>query len=284
MRTFLATLVTTLLLTNSASSLEAAFERASTAKLANPHDIDLSGDGKLLYVADVGNNRIAVLDPNTLKEIGQFAKGRLKGPHDVDLGSDGRLYVADTHNHRVAIFAPEGTSARHIGDLKGKFRAPEGAARLADGTVIAPGAWSGNVLRFRDGKVMARAGGLSSPHDVEPAGDGNIWLADSANNRILKMTPEFKILQELKGAPYKFNGVRYLAVEPDGTLWAADKYTHRLLAIDPATGELLLTLGTGSPGKGKNVFRTPEGVVVRGNTLWISDSGNNRIVRYRITR
>ena len=29
-------------------------------------------------------------------------------------------------------------------------------------------------------------------------------------------------------------------------------------------------------------FTTPEGVEVRGNQVWISDSGNDRIVRYRL--
>ena len=35
-------------------------------------------------------------------------------------------------------------------------------------------------------------------------------------------------------------------------------------------------------GKGANKFRTPEGIEVRGNVLWIADSGNNRIVKYQL--
>lgn len=284
MRYPLTLLITLLVFATPARALEATFESASTAKLGNPHDIELSADGKLLYVADVNNNRIAVLDAGTLEEVGEFARGKLKGPHDIDLGSNGKLYVADTHNHRIAIYQPDGKTASYVGELKGKFRAPEGVARLDDGSVIAPGAWSGNVLRFNDAKVVKNTGGLSSPHDVEPTPDGHIWLADSANNRLLKMTSDLKVAQELKGAPFNFNGVRYLALQPDGILWAADKYSHRVLAIDTTRTLLELTLGTGKPGKGQNVFRTPEGVVVRANTLWISDSGNNRIVRYKLTR
>ena len=51
--------------------------------------------------------------------------------------------------------------------------------------------------------------------------------------------------------------------------------------ISPS-GELLKVLGTGKAGKGANVFTTPEGVVISDQDLWISDSGNNRVVRYRI--
>jgi hypothetical protein len=41
-------------------------------------------------------------------------------------------------------------------------------------------------------------------------------------------------------------------------------------------------LGHGRPGKGENRLRTPEGVEIRGSSLWLSDSGNDRIVKYRI--
>lgn len=69
----------------------------------------------------------------------------------------------------------------------------------------------------------------------------------------------------------------------DGTLIAADKYNHQVKFIGP-DGKLLLVLGDGKPGKGPGRFTTPEGVEVRGNTVWLSDSGNDRVVRYRIQR
>ena len=50
--------------------------------------------------------------------------------------------------------------------------------------------------------------------------------------------------------------------------------------IDPLTGDLLGTLGDGTPGIGPGKFDDPEGVAVRGNTYWFADSDNNRIVKY----
>lgn len=41
---------------------------------------------------------------------------------------------------------------------------------------------------------------------------------------------------------------------------------------------LLLTLGTA----GNEPLNQPEGVAVRGDTLWVSDTYNNRILRYRL--
>ena len=63
----------------------------------------------------------------------------------------------------------------------------------------------------------------------------------------------------------------------------ADKYTHSVRIIAP-DGTLLTVLGTGARGKAPGRFATPEGVVIRGDDLWIADSGNNRIVRYRLVR
>jgi DNA-binding beta-propeller fold protein YncE len=56
----------------------------------------------------------------------------------------------------------------------------------------------------------------------------------------------------------------------------------KLLYVSDLGNDRVAVLGTGRAGKGANVFTTPEGVVIRDQDLWISDSGNNRVVRYRI--
>ena len=94
---------------------------------------------------------------------------------------------------------------------------------------------------------------------------------------MLLLTQDLEIIRELKGSPYDFNGVRYQDVLPDGTLITADKNSHSIKVISLA-GDFLMTIGTGEPGMGPGVFRTPEGVETRGNIVWLSDSGNDRIV------
>ncbi|MGI9463979.1 MAG: hypothetical protein ACR2OM_08565, partial [Aestuariivirgaceae bacterium] len=64
-------------------------------------------------------------------------------------------------------------------------------------------------------------------------------------------------------------------------LIAADKNSHTVKFI-AADGSLLLVLGDGEAGKGPGKFTTPEGIEVRGDILWISDSGNDRIVKYKV--
>jgi DNA-binding beta-propeller fold protein YncE len=270
-------------LTAGASGAEWRFQflGSSETPLSNPHDVKLSADGEILFVSDVGSGRVVGLDADTLGFVDAFGTGILSGPHDLDLDETGKMYVADTHNGRAAIFAMQGLRGELVGSLSDRISGPEGILVHPNGMIYVAGAWSNNVVAFRDGQVIHELKGLSAPHDLELAPDGRIWLADAGNDRILLLNESLEIVSELSGPPFHFDGVRYLDVMPDGTLVAADKYSHKVKIID-ADGRLLATLGTGRPGKGEGVFRTPEGAESAGDTLWLSDSGNDRIVKYRI--
>jgi DNA-binding beta-propeller fold protein YncE len=249
---------------------------ASDVALDNPHDLKLAPDGQALFVADVGNDRVAILDPESLALLWEFGADHQDGTHDVDFDAAGRAYVADTHNGRVAIYDVSGGDAVLIGELSERIRGPEGVLAHPNGRIYVAGAWSDNVVAYEAGKVVAELGGLSSPHDVEVAPGGDIWLADAGNDRMLLLSPELEIKRVLAGSPYDFDCVRYQDVLDDGTLIVADKNNHQVKVIG-ADGALLLVLGSGE-------LRTPEGVEAQGDTLWISDSGNDRVVKYRIHR
>ena len=256
------------------------FLAASTTPLKNPHDIKLSPDGKHLFVSDVGNNRIAILDAQSLELVGEFGADHQSGTHDVDFDKQGRAYVADTHNNRVTIYELDGLKAKLVGEINERIRGPEGVLAHPNGRLYVGGAWSSNVVAYENGKVVKELKGLSSPHDVELAADGNIWLSDSGNDRMLLLSPDLEILRELKGKPYNFRGVRYQDLFADGTLVAADKNNHQVKFISP-DGRVVLVLGDGKAGKGPGKLRTPEGVEIDKDIVWLSDSGNNRIVKYR---
>ncbi len=271
-----------------AQPLELTYLRASNVDLSNPHDLKLSPDGRYLYVADVGNNRVAILNPNTLELIASFGADHQSGTHDIDFDSHGRVYVADTHNNRITVYDISGEgprlSATLVGQLSERIRGPEGVLIHPNGRIYVAGAWSNNVVAYEDDHVVGEMKGLASPHDLELTPEGNIWLADAGNDRMLLLTPELTILKELNGEPYNFNGVRYQDVLPDGTLIAADKYNHAIKIISDQ-GKLLTVVGTnGKSGKGSGKFKTPEGVETKGTTIWFADSGNDRVVMYSITR
>lgn len=259
----------------------AEFLAASEAELENPHDLKLSPDGGALFVSDVGNDRVVILDPESLALLGSFGADHQAGTHDVDFDAEGRALIADTRSGRILIYRMEGLEATLVGELSERLRGPEGVLSHPNGRIYAAGAWSGNVVAFEEGRLVGELTGLSSPHDLELAPDGSIWLADAGNDRMLLLSPELEILRELKGPPYDFDGVRYQDLRPDGTLVVADKNNHQVKVIGP-DGELVLVLGEGTAGRGPGLFTTPEGIELQGDTLWVSDSGNDRVVKYRM--
>lgn len=251
---------------------------ASAETYGTPHDIVLSPDGTLLYVADNAHDRIAVLDAETLKEVGILAKGEVSEPHDVAFDAKGRLLVADTGNSRIAIYEVNRASGKLVGSLKDRIRRPEGVAVHADGRVFATGAASNNLVIYRDGKVIGEVGGFASPHDVEFDPKGGIWVADASNDRMVRLNEDLKITKVLAGKPYGFKGPRYMDFDGVGRMFVADKYNHRIKIIAP-DGRLMGVLGRAS-GKGEGLFDRPEGVAIRGSEVWFSDTYNDRIVRY----
>jgi len=275
--------VVTLASAATAETFRIEFLGASTTDLDNPHDVKLGPDGKRLFVSDVDNNRVVVLDADSLALLDHFGSDHQGGTHDVDFDKDGRLYVADTHNGRVTIYEMAGNKGRLVGELSERIRGPEGVLVHPNGRIYVGAAWSNNLVVYENGKIVGEMGGLSSPHDVEMTPDGDIWLADAGNDRMLLLTPGLQIVKELSGPKYGFKGPRYQDVMPDGTLIVADKYTHSVKIIAP-DGALLQVIGTGQAAKGPGKFTTPEGVEIKGDILWIADSGNDRIVKYRMTR
>jgi DNA-binding beta-propeller fold protein YncE len=264
-----------------ADPIRFTLEAASAQSLGQPHDIVLSPDGTKLYVADNGRDRIVVLDPASLAELGVFARGEVRQPHDVVFDREGRLLVADTGNSRIAIYAVSGSSGRLVGELKGSIVRPEGVDVHPDGRVIATGAASGNVAVFRDGEEIAQTGGLAAPHDVQVDARGRIWLADTGHDRIVRVDDALATVQVIAGTRYAFNGPRYLDFDDHGRLFVADKYANQIKIIAP-DGTLLQVLGSERAGLGEGVFDRPEGVEIRGDTVWFSDTYNDRIVRYRM--
>lgn len=278
-------LIITLFLQNGITSVQAepafSLEAVSNDDFSVPHDIVLNKKGDLLFVADNGNDRIAVLNPKTLQPVYSFGHQELSEPHDVAFDFQDRLLVADTGNSRIAVYKIQNNKATLINELKGKIRRPEGVVAKNDGSIIATGAASGNVVIFKNGKAILEKKGLASAHDVELDRDGNIWVADTGHERIIMLDEKLNLIKEISGKSFSFNGPRYLDFHRSGLMLVADKYSHSIKIISPDS-KLIYTLGTGKAGKGEGLFDRPEGVEIRGSDVWFADTYNNRIVRYKL--
>ncbi len=266
-------------------ALQATLIAEQADGLAQPHDAALSPDGKLLYVTDMANSRIVVLDALTLKTVGTFGKGSLSYPHDAEFDREGRLLVADTANDRVAIYQVRGAQAELVGELKG-LQGPEGVAIAGDGRVLVTNTRSGSVSVFREGKLErtigrqgARDGEFSHPHDIDVAPDGAVYVVDSGNNRVQVFDASLMHRASF-GAELKLSGPKYLSVNQE-RIWLADEYNHRILLLD-RSHRLLGVLGTGRQGRGANAFYKPEAVVARAPYLWVVNTYNDRVVLLRV--
>ena len=257
----------------------ATFDAASKAVLSDPHDVVIGPDDRL-YVADKFANRIAILDRDTLEVVGSFGEGELSSPHDVDFDAAGRAIIADTGNHRVAIYDFSSGAPQFAGAVIGIGR-PEGALAHPNGRIYATSSGFGSITAFENGTAVATAQGLSGAHDIAVDSNGDLWVADTGNRRIVKYSPELKVLAVLDDSKYGWTGPRYLDVDPLGRLVIADQDTHRIVMIDK-DGALVGVLGNGVPGMGANRFDDPEGVEIAGSMYFFADSDNNRIVRYQV--
>ena len=256
------------------------FTAVSEAVLDRPHDMVLSPDSRYLYVAEVGANRVAVLDPTSLVVLGVFGENDLSGPHDVDFNQAGQLLVADTHNHRLAIYRVEGVSGTLIDEIRGAINKPEGVDVALDGTVFVTSANLHAVMKIHDGKLLVSRGGAgdgpnryASPHDIEIAPDGRVVVADTKNDRLQILDSDLVFMRHLSKPQFSFQTPKFFSIDARGWIYLADQASGGVIVLDEdyAVRELLMA------GKLNN----PEGILVSGDFLWIADTGNNRIVKCR---
>jgi len=256
----------------------ATFDQASEATLNDPHDLTIGPDGRL-YVADKFGNRIVILDPDTMEIVGTFGDGILQGVHDISFGPDGRAYVAVTNSNSVAVFDLSAGEPVLSSGYAG-FSRSEGILAHSNGRIYVMASGTGNLMISDGADWRVGHTGLFGAHDVAEAPDGSIWVADNASARLVHLTETGDLIKVLDGPQYGFIGPRYLDMDEFGRLVVADQDAHRILLIDPEADALLGVLGDGAPGLGPNKFDDPEGVAVSGTRYYVSDSDNNRIVRY----
>ena len=207
----------------------------------------------------------------------------------------------------VTIVAGDGSPVLRDGKQSG-FSDPFGVAVAKDGTVYVADAGESNRIRkiSPDGNVTTLAGGSEGYADgVGPAAsfntpsalalgpDGNLFVADTGNNRIRKITPEGQVTT-LAGdgtAGYvdgpagkaQFNGPIGLAVSDGGDVYVADTYND-VIRMVTTEGQVTTIAGAGTPGYADGeqkaaLFDTPCGIVIVNNTLIVADTGNDRLRR-----
>ena len=122
-------------------------------------------------------------------------------------------------------------------------------------------------------------GQFNEPRGLAVDGSGNVYVVDSKNNRIQKLSADGAPLQSWgkEGSdPGQFKDPCGIAVGPDGSVYVADTWNHRVQKFD-ANGKFLLEWREQTSG-----FWGPRGIAVSpdGTSVYVTDTGNKRVVHF----
>ncbi|MEQ1917804.1 MAG: Ig-like domain-containing protein [Elusimicrobiota bacterium] len=217
-----------------------------------------------LYVADKGNNRIVKLSADGSQVLLQIAKldnhgkpksgsgtGELNKPQDVAVDANGDIYAADSGNHRIQVFNSAGTFLRQFGP--GVLLSTSEVRGIA---LTTEGLWVSDRELERI-FLFSRAGAL-----IKSIGD-----ADSVVGEISRM--------------------RGLASDRLGALYVVEPNRDRAQKFDPQ-GKGLLAFGSKAglsqaDKQAKRYLTQPiDAAIAPDGSIWITDTGRDRIVRYAL--
>ncbi len=302
----------------STSVLGITFDQAGNLYLADTGNnkvrkVDTNG-----VITTVAGNGLAGLSGDG----GPGASAELNTPTDVAVDTSGNLYIADRGNRRIRMVAPNGTISTFAGNGASGFGGDGGSALSAQfsnlsglafdatgrlyltdsnrvrrittsstGTVIETIAGGGPGFSGDGGAASVAL--FNAPTGLTVDNAGNLYIADTGNHRIRKITPAGAIGTIAgtshfggDGGPATFavlGSPSSVAVGAAGVYIAdTDNNRVRLLAPD---GTISTVAGAGTLGfSGDGGAATaaqlanPQGVALDAiGTLYISDTGNNRI-------
>jgi hypothetical protein len=251
----------------------------SAARISFPLAVAVDSAGNV-YVADSGNNSISqVTSAGTVTTLagrpgtfgsanGPGSTARFNQPSGVALDGAGNIYVGDTLNHTIRKVTPAGVVTTLAGQA--------GSAGSANGT--------GSAARF------------NQPWGVAVDNAGNVYVGDSWNHTIRKVTPA-GVVTTLAGSPgspgsadgtnsnARFNGPNQLAVDSGTNIFVADG-NNTIRRVTPVGSNWVVTTLAGRAGISGSVdgtnsaarFDTPYGVALDGaGNLYVADTYNSLI-------
>ncbi len=211
-----------------------------------------------------GQRQIAAIQQIGLAGQQGTEAGKLSFPRAVSADASGNIYVADSGNNRVQVFAADGTYLRGWGSTckldtgegctdggRGQFNEPWGIAVGADGSVYVSDTWNHRVQKFtNDGQFVTAWGVFGStggelgqenlfygPRTIAVSLDGDIYVMDTGNKRIQVFRPDGSFVRQWGGGGVidgRFDEPVGLAQDSDGRWYVADTWNKRIQRFSPS--------------------------------------------------
>lgn len=307
---------------------------STAATFYNPLGIALGRDG-LLLIADSYNHTVRTL--TTGGQVSTLAgapissgstdaaggAARFLYTYGPGIGQDGTLYMSDVGNHTIRKISPQGdvttiagtagTSGTNDGaGLSAKFQSPVGIVADSQNNVFVADSGNHTIRKITPGgEVTTFAGAPGTAGNADGTGtearfrnpqaltlgqDGSLYVADSFNHIIRKITPAGQVSTLAgsagsvgsangTGAAARFNYPLSIAADSTDNIYVADTYNHTIRKISPA-GEVTTFAGVaGSPGATNGSvsvarFYYPFGVAVdAAGVVYVADEQNQLIRR-----
>ncbi|HMF62948.1 MAG TPA: Ig-like domain repeat protein [Edaphobacter sp.] len=262
---------------------------ATTIPLILPSSIVFDTQGNF-YLAETASHIIRKVDiAGTITTIagtgtqgfsgdaGPATAAQLDSPQGLALDASQNLYIADTHNHRIRKL------------------------NLATGTITTI---AGSTPSFDGDSGSATAAHLNLPTALALDTTGNLYIADTQNHRIRKITTSTGSITTIVGNGIQGFSGDYgpaisasidsptgITLDPSGNLYLADTHNHRIRKVTGATGIITTIAGTATAGyNGDNGSATtatlalPHGLTIdAAGNLYLADTANHRIRRIDAT-
>lgn len=224
--------------------------------------------------------------------------GQFTTPHNVAIDAQGDIYVADSNNHRIQKFGPTGSFVTEWGgqgNAPGQFNEPWGIAVDKEGQVFVADTWNHRVEKFdSDGKFILQWGTFGDgvkepltpsqfygPRAVAIDPDGNVWVTDTGNKRVLKFDPNGQSLGQFGSAgadPGQFLEPVGIASDSSGNIFVADTWNQRIQKFDKDFNPI--QQWTVEAWDGQSVVNKPYLATDSAGNLYASDPEGYRIIKF----
>ncbi|MFN8592209.1 MAG: 6-bladed beta-propeller [Thermomicrobiales bacterium] len=251
--------------------------------------------------------------PATINYVWQWtqphAVDRFPEVHSIVIDAAAYTIVTDRAFHRLLRFTPQGDAndvwgeegrCGRAGDppcndpaTAGRFFAPLGIVRTADNHFLVVDSGNARIQELSDtgapltqwGTSGSNPGQFQDPAGIAIDSAGAVFVADRGNNRIQKFTRTGTHLASFgAGGAQPLQSPAAVAVAADGAVYAAEASgivkVYRPSAANPNSYGLNTTIGAAGSGNGQ--FRGPVAIAVDNAHLFVADSGNTRIQKFRL--